>query len=301
MIGRFGIFLAALLIGGTASAQTKLAVGYGFASDFLPAIVAVDEGIFSKHGLDVTLSTVQNTSMAPALLTANTVQIVVETPPNLIIANTGGLDQIAIAGAARLTKQNQRIGLITRTGLIVTQPADLKGKRIGVPGINSVIDMGVKKWFLDHGVALDQATFTEVVPPQMGDLLKGNQLDAVGTFEPLLSRFVASGVATRSVDFLSEENPDVLGSFWAATRDWANANSATVVAFRTSLIEAQDLIAKDPDKAKAVETKFLHFAEGSLPTYKVEITPADFDFFVALSQKLGIIQQPLDTSKLIFK
>lgn len=301
MIGRFGIFAAALLVCGAASAQTKLAVGYGFSSDFLPALVAVDEGIFSKHGLDVTLSTVQNTSMAPALLTANSVQIVVETPPNIIIANTGGLDQVAIAGAARLTKQNQRIGLITRTGFTVTQATDLKGKRIGIPGINSVIDMALKKWVLDHGVALDQATFTEIVPTQMGDLLKGNQLDAVGIFEPLLSRIVASGVAARSVDFLSEENPDVLGSFWTSTRSWANANSTTVAALRTSLVEAQDLIAKNPDTAKAVETKYLHFAESSLPTYRVEITPADFEFFVALSQKLGVIQQPLDTSKLIFK
>ena len=293
--------MAALVIGGSASAQAKLAVGYGFASDFLPAMVAADTGIFSKHGLDVTLTTVQSTSMSPALLTSGAQQIVVETPSNIIVANAGGLDQVAIAGAARLTKQNQRVGLLTRVGFTVTQPADLKGKKIGIPEINSVIDMVLKKWFLDHGVALDQVSFSEVIAPQMGDMLKSGQLDAVAVFEPLLSRFVASGAGTRSVDLFSEENPDELGSFWATTRDWANANRATVAAFRASLVEAQDLIAKDPEKAKAVENKFLHFSEGSFPTFQVEMKPADFDFFVALSQKLGIIQQPLDTSKLIFK
>ena len=206
----------------------------------------MDEGIFSKHGLDVTLSTVQNTSMAPALLTANSVQIVVETPPNIIIANTGGLDQVAIAGAARLTKQNQRIGLITRTGFTVTQATDLKGKRIGIPGINSVIDMALKKWVLDHGVALDQATFTEIVPTQMGDLL---ERQPARRRRPSLSSLVEPDRRQRrcralAVDFLSEENPDVLGSFWTSTRSWANANSTTVAALRTSLVEAQDLIAK---------------------------------------------------------
>lgn len=301
MIRRVGLVLGALLLSVPALAQTKIAVGYGFASDFLPALVAQDEGIYARHGLEVTLSVVQSSSMAPAILNSGSLQIAINTPPNLILAVAGGLDQVAIAGAARLTKENQRIGLVTRPGLTVREAADLRGKKVGVPGINSVIDMFLKKWLLDHDVPLDQVTLNEVVAPQMGDMLKSGQLDAAAIFEPLLTRFVATGSAARSVDYFSQVNPDVVASFWAATRAWATANSQPVAAFRASLIEAQTYMGQNPGPTKEIENKYLHFTEAGFPTYKVDMTPADLDFFVAVSRQLGLIQQPIDTARLVFK
>lgn len=301
MIGRVGVLLVALSVCAQAQAQTKLAVGYGFSSDFLPGLVAQDEGVYAKHGLDVTFSVVQNTSMAPAILTSGTVQIVVQTPTNLVLADAGGLDQVVVAGAARVTKENQQVGLLTRPGFTVTKAADLKGKTLGTPGINSVIDLLLKKWLLDRHVLLNEVTFREVAAPQMGDVLKSGQVDAIAVFQPLLSRFVAAGDGTLSVDFVSEVRPNILGAFWTATRDWADGNRPTVAAFRASLADAEVLIAKDPEMARAVEQKYLHFAEQRFPTFDVNVTPSDMEFFVAMCRQLGLIPKSLDTSKLIFK
>lgn len=295
------VLLAALLFGQAASAQTQITIGYGLAGDFLPAFIAKDEGIFAKNGLDASMKVMQSSSLVPAVLASGGVQIGINTPPNLLLAVAGGLDQVAIAGAARLKSADPRIGLVTKPGLKVTKAADLEGKRVGVPGINSVIDLVLKKWLIDGKVPLARVTLIEAVAPRMGDMLKSDQLDAVAIFEPLLSRFVVSGAGAKSVDFFSEVNPDMLGSFWAATRHWASANPQAVAAFRRSLAEAQDLIARNPDKAKAIEAKYLHFAEPKLPNFDIAMRAGDLDYFIALCRELGILRQPLDASKLIFE
>lgn len=295
------VLLAALLLGQAAAAQTKITIGYGLAGDFLPAFIAKDEGIFAKNGLDASMKVMQSSSLVPAVLASGGVQIGINTPPNLLLAVAGGLDQVAIAGAARLKSTDPRIGLVTKPGLEVTKATDLEGKRVGVPGINSVIDLVLKKWLIDGKVPLARVTLVEAVAPRMGDMLKSDQLDAVAIFEPLLSRFVVSGAGMKSVDFFSEVNPDMLGSFWAATRQWASANPQAVTAFRRSLAEAQDFIARSPEAAKAVEVKYLHFAEPKLPSFDIAMRASDLDYFIGLCRELGVLRQPLDASKLIFE
>jgi NitT/TauT family transport system substrate-binding protein len=291
--------LLGVLLCGPVAAQTKIAVGYGLAADFLPAFIAKEEGIFAKNKLDVTLSVVQNSSLVAAALASGNMQIGINTAPNLILSAEGGLDQVAVAGAARLQQSNQRIALVTRPGLTVAKADDLRGKRVGIPGINSVIDLFLKKWLVDRGVQLNQLSLIEVPPPQMGDMLKNGQLDAVAIFEPLVSRIVSTGAGTRSLPFFSEVNPDVLGSFWAATRTWVEANRPAVAAFRASLAEAQAFIAQNPERARQIETKYLGFPGPRFPTFRLEMQPSDFDVFVRVGRELGVVRQNVDTSKLV--
>ena len=298
---RMLVLLAALFVYVPALAQTKVIVAYGLAADFLPAFVAKEEGIFAKNKLDVTMQVAQNSSLVPAMLASNSAQIGINTAPNLVLSAEGGLDQVAIAGAARLQKANPRISLITRPGFTVTKAEDLRGKKVGVPGINSVIDLFLKKWLVDHGVALNQLSLIESAPPQMGDNLKNGQLDAVAIFEPLASRFVSSGSGARSVDFFSEVNPDVVGSLWAAQRNWATANAAAVAAFRASLAEGMDFIAKNPERAHQIEAKYLGFPSPRFPTFRLELAPEDFDYFVKVGRELNVVRQNVDTSKLVVR
>ena len=86
----------------SSQALPKITVGLGPAVDFLPAFVARDKGIFEKHGIDVTLLIVPTPSVVPPMLVSQSVQIAYATPPNLLLADEGGLDLVAIEGAARL-------------------------------------------------------------------------------------------------------------------------------------------------------------------------------------------------------
>jgi NitT/TauT family transport system substrate-binding protein len=275
-------------------------IGLGPAVDFLPAFVARDKGIFAQHGLDVTLVIVPTPSVVPPMLVSDSVQISYATPPNLLLADEGGLDLVAIEGAARLVKSNAKISFVTRSGITVERAADLKGRKIGVPGFNSIIDMFLRKWLTTNNVPVAQVSIIESSMLQMGDLLKSGQVDAVTPIEPIRGRIVASGAGQRSIDFFSEVNPDVLGSFWMSTRDWATAHRAQVEAFRAAIADGIAYINDHPDDARAIEQKDMGFVDPTaMATFATKLDAKDFDFVAKLAQELGAMKQPIDAGKLI--
>lgn len=285
-----------------AAGQTPMPikVGLGPAVDFLPAFVARDQGIFAKHGLDATLLIVPTPSVVPPMLVSDSVQISYATPPNLLLANEGGLDLVAVEGAARLVKSNAKISFVTRSGVIIERAEDMKDRKVGVPGFNSIIDMFLRKWLLTHNVPVAQVGIVEAPMLQMGDLLKSGQIDAATPIEPIRGRIVASGAATRSLDFFSEVNPDVLGSFWMATRDWATAHRAQVEAFRASIADGIAFINEHPNEARAIEQKDMGFVDPTaMATFATKLSAKDFDFVAKLGLELGVMKQPIDAAKLI--
>jgi len=300
LIALFGglALLTATALPGRADPLTKINVSYSMTSDFLPALVAKDTGIFEKHGLDVTLSSLATTSLAPPALQAGSLQIASLSPPLLLLANDGGLDLVAVSNVAWLDKNDPHSSLITRTGLTVTKAQDLIGKRIGRPGINSAIDVLLKKWLLDRGIKLDQVTIVETPFNQMGDLLRAGQVDAVVALEPIMSRIIASGVGVKSVDFISEVNPRIAAAIFGATRDWANANRAHVHAFRDALTEAMAFMKSHPKETDEIQQKRLGFV-ATPADLALDLGPADFDFWIDALRQLKLLQQSADATKLI--
>lgn len=295
-----GLAVAAIAFSAPSRAATTLTIGYGTAGDFLPLLVAQDKGFLAQHGLDATLVSIPNGSMSPSAIESGSVQIAYTTPSILVLAVAGGLDQVAVAGAARLLASNPRSALVTRAGVTVTKPEDLIGKRVGVPGLNQALDLNIKKWMLDHGIALDRYTTVEAPLPQLGDMLKSGQIDAAPLVEPVLGRALAQGDGTKSVDVTSINNPDELGSIWEAKGDWANANRPAVAGFRAALDQAIAYIIANPEDAKTIEKKYLKFAEPTLPDFATKIAPADFQYWIDILTRLKLLPQPVEAAKIVF-
>jgi len=284
----------------TSQTATKFNLGVGVGSDFITAFVAKDEGFFEKHGLDVTVSTVVNSALMPAALVSGSVQIAILTGPNIVLANEGGLDLVGVAGIARIQKTNPRSNLVTRPELKISKPEDLKGKKIGVPGINSSLDLVLKKWLLDRGVKPSEVTEVEAPFAQMTDMLRGGQLDGALPVEPALSRVVDSGAAVKTFAVQSDVNPDFLASFWASTRDWATKNRGTVIAYRAALADAWEFIKTHPDEVNAIEKKHLGYIDPHGPSIALDLKPDDFAFWIDVCRQVGMLHQPMDPAKLIF-
>jgi NitT/TauT family transport system substrate-binding protein len=293
--------LLALAAPALAQAPTKIALGYGITSDYLPAFIAKDTGIFDRHGLDVTMSVLASSSLAPPALVGGSLQIAMATPPNLLLAYDGGLDLVAISGVARLTAANPRTSLVTRPGFVVTKAEDLRGRKVAVPGISSAMDLTLRKWLIDAHVPVSEVTIAEVPFQQMGDMLKGAQIDAAYEFEPVLSRILAAGTVTKSVDIMSLETPDTLGSTWASTRDWASTHRPAVEAYRAALVEAVDYIARNPADAHKIEAKYLGYSTPTLPDVSLAVTPDDFKFWAAVCEEVGVLHRPVEPANFIFK
>jgi NitT/TauT family transport system substrate-binding protein len=274
-----------------AAEMTKLAVSYSATADFAPAFIAKDAGIFAKHGLDVTLTNLATTSLSPPALMSGSLQIASNSPPLLLLANDGGMDLVAIAGVAAMDEKHPRSSLVTRSGFAATKAQDFIGKKIARPGINSAIDLVLKKWLVDHGVALNQVTLVETPFTQMGDMLKAGQIDAAFELEPLRSRIIDSGAGQKSVDIFSETKPHILASMYASSRSWAESHRDELKAFRASLKDAAAFQKDHPDEAREIQKKYVG-AASTPDALELELDPADFDFWIGVLHQLKLLQQP---------
>jgi len=292
--------LALALVPLAANAQTKVNIGYATASDFLPAFVAKEEGCFDRNKIDATMTRIPIANNIPAALVSSSLQIGMSTPTILLQAREGGLDLVGIAGATRMVKANPSMSLVMRKGVDVKTAADVKGKKIGVPGINSVADVMFKKWLKNSGVKLQEVTFIETPFPQMPDLLKSGTIDGVVAVEPIRSRIVGADIGYRiPEEFYVAVNPDSLLTLWSATGAWAKANPEVIKSFRACLAEGLAWIKANPEKARDVEKKYLGFTTPTYPTMALDLKADDFKFFAELTKEMGLTRKDIDIKTLV--
>jgi NitT/TauT family transport system substrate-binding protein len=300
--GLIGFILTSLFAGSQlAEAQTKISIGYTAAGDFLPAFVAFEKGYFAKRDIDASFTRVALASNIPAALMSKSIDIGTGTGPGLLQAAEGGLDLVAVSGAARQRSDNPTVSLLARKDLNIAAPADLKGKKIGVPGLNSVIDVVLRVWLEAKGVPVNQVTLIEASFPQMNDLLRGKTLDAVAVLEPFRSKIEQDGAAVKVADFFSEVHDNMIFGFWISTRIWADANPKAVKGFREALAEAIAYAKANPEDVKTIEAKYLGVKMPGFSSFDIEIRPADLDIYAKMGKDLGLLRENVNAANLIAK
>ena len=301
MLALMSALIAVVAVPSSAAAQTKkVTVGYATASDFLPAFIAKEKGCFAKRDLDVTLTRIPIVSNIPPALVAGSLQIGMSTATVLLQAVDGGIDLNVVAGATRMVKGNPTISLVVRKESQINNAADVKGKKIGVPGVNSVADVMFRKWLKNNGVNQNDVTFIETPFPQMNDLLRAGTVDGVLAAEPIRSRIVDAGTGSRiPEEYYVAVSPDTILAFWIATASWAKANPDIVAKFRECLAEGLAFIQSNAEEAKAIEKQYLNVNTPVYPTMTTAAKPEDFQFFVELAREFGLVRKNIDVKTLV--
>ncbi len=211
------VALSALLFttSAPAAAADSVNVAYVNANDFVPAFVAKDTGIFAKHNLDVTLKPQRIISQIPVALQAGAIDIGSVPPTVLLQSREGGVDLVAIAGASRQERKSPTISLVTNVATIRTAE-DLKGKKIGVPGLYGGLDVTLREWLRSKNVPTSSVTFVELPLTSLGEMLTRNQVDAVAVIEPVRSRILGQPGVTKIADYLADLRDDINLVFWGS-------------------------------------------------------------------------------------
>jgi NitT/TauT family transport system substrate-binding protein len=291
--------VAAVLLTAPALAQQKLSVGYIATADSMPTVVAKEKGIFDRHKLDVTLVRIPLASNVPAAVMSDSVNIGMGTGPMLLQTADGGLGLVGIAGVSQIGKDSSIVSLVMRTGVKVDNAADLRGKKIGVPGYNSMMHVVFQKWLLDKKVQASQVQMVEAIFPQMADLLKGGTLDGVIVLEPFRGRIVSSNIGYKVSDFPIEVQDPILAAYWMAKESWVKANAATVKAFRAAYQEAIEYAVKNQPEMRQMETKLLGAPSPLTPSYKGTLSAKDLEIYAKIGDELKMWRQKHDVNKLV--
>lgn len=256
-IGVIAASLALVLSAGAASAQHKIKIGCTATSDCVSAMVATDEGIFRKHGIEAEMVRIGINSNIPAAILSNSVQVGGPTTTVFLQAVDGGLPLVALAGASVMSaRTNPNVAVFVRNGLTIAKPQDFVGKKVGAPGLGAYLHVLFVKWLMDKGVDPNKVNFVEVTFPTMPDVMRSQAVDAVVSSEPTVTRMTNAGVGTVAFRYAAEldrKEPIIL---YAASRAWAEQNPQAVAAFRAAIIEGAVIANTDEEKAVAAVAKF---------------------------------------------
>jgi NitT/TauT family transport system substrate-binding protein len=268
-------------------------------------MVARDQGIFAKNGLDADVSLIAiNTTIPPAIV-SDSIQIGGPTATVFLQAVDGGLDLVAVEGASVMDPVSSGlVGAVARNGVAINDPKDFVGKKVGAPGIGAFLHVLFVKWLIEKGVDPKSVNFVEVTFPTQSDALKSGSVDAVLTAEPFITRMKNAGTGTvvaRYVQDLGRTEPIIS---YASTRAFAEQHPDVIKAFRASIEEAAKIVNSDRDKASESISKFtkmpIDLVRLSRPDIsQPELKGSDFAWWVETMKQQNLLQSTVDLNKLV--
>ena len=201
---------------------------------------------------------------------------------------------------------NGNITAFVRNGITIKEPKDFVGKKVGAPGLNAFLHVLFVKWLVEKGVDPKGVNFVEVTFPTMSDIIKSGGVDAVLTAEPLVTRMTNAGlgsVGARYAVELARTDPII---FYAASREWAEKNAATIKKFRDALAEAAEIVNNDREKASNSIAKFtkqpIELVKATPPNRSEPVLkPEQLGWWIEVMSSQKMLQSKLDTSKLVLK
>lgn len=265
--------MAALALGtlpGLATAQQPINANvavYTGALVTVPTYVAKDLGLYAKHGVNVSLIDFRAAPDATAALFSGAVDLMSNSPGNMMLVNSRGRDLVAIVDNYPAPVWSVVVGKDVATpNKAAGYPAlirDLKGKKIGVPAIGSDGHNFARRFFRDAGMNPEtDATFLAVgLGPDAVAAFKAGQLDAVMAIEPVQTALETLGgkvLLDLQADKTIPEFASWTSSVYHSTKAHADKNAEMMRRFQAAQEEAIAFV-RDPanaEKAAAVWSKY---------------------------------------------
>jgi NitT/TauT family transport system substrate-binding protein len=242
-IARWIALAAAVLIGGAAQAQTKVAIGISGWTGFAPLTLAKEAGLFKKHGLDVDIKKIPQKDRHLAIASGD-IQCAATTVETWVVWNANG---VATTQIFQLDKSYGADGMVVKPG--VAKISDLKGKTVAAsaPGTAPYFTLA---WMLKkNGLSVKDVKVVNLEPQAAANAMIANTdgIDAAMTYEPYLSAVRAKPEAGKIIA-TTLDYPMVMDTFGCTPKFLAD-NPKAAKALADGYFDAVALIKSDPKKS----------------------------------------------------
>lgn len=286
--------------------KIRLPMGYIPNIQFAPFYVAIQKGYFREAGIEVDLDYKFETD-GVALVGAGDLPFAIVSGEQVLLARAQGLPVVYVAA----WYQQYPVSVVAKSELGILIPQDLKGRKIGLPGLFGANYVGLRALLSEAKMSESDVTLDSIGFNQVELLAAGEQDVVVGytANEPIQLR--ARGIPVteiRVADYVQLASNGIL-----ASEKIISENPGLVRAFVGAFLKGLADSIRDPDEAfRLSETYIPNFAdldadvqkqvlETSIEEWKAErlgfSDPQAWENMQNVLLEAGLIGEPMDLNK----
>lgn len=242
-------------------------------------LIAKQKNYFQSNMLDVDIKEYQSGPPAVNALLAGEVDIAVA-------ADFVGVNNIFTHPELIILTQasKQRVfSVVARKDLGINNPADLKGRKIGVTK-KSAGEFFLGRFLAFNDIRDDDVTVLDLSPSDMIQQLRESTIDAVLTFDPNVYN-LQKELGSNGVVWPAQGGQDTSALVYS-TDAFIEAHPDAIQHYLQSLLQAENYMSQYPDEAK----QFIVDNLGYDPGY-VSYSFPNFDYGIGLSQSLVLTME----------
>ena len=283
--------------------HVRLPMAYIPDVQFAPFYVADDQGFFEKAGIELAFDYSYETD-GVALVGANELQFALVSGEQVLLARDKGVPIVYFLGWYR----DYPVGVVAKEEVGLEEPADLAGKKIGLPGLFGANYVGLRALMQVAGLEESDVTLDSIGFNQVESFVAG-QDDAYSIYianEPVQLRaqgydvdvlrvadyiqLVSNGLITNEITL--EENPDLVARMAEATLSGIRFTIAHPEdAFEISKKYVEGLEAADADVQREILNTSIELYQKDPLGYT---DPQAWENMQDVLLEMELISQPLD-------
>jgi ABC-type nitrate/sulfonate/bicarbonate transport system substrate-binding protein len=238
--------------------REKITIAYSTASNAILVYIAFAKGYFAEEGLDAVPQPHAFGKLALNAVIEGKADLatVADTPIVFAVMNGKKITTLAV-----IQTSNRDNAIVARKDRGIAKPADLKGKKIGVP-LGTSADFFLYSILLAHDVKRGQVTLVDMKPDKMAAALDQGKVDAVSTFNPTIKQLERQ-LGKHGIVFFGESLYTETFCI-AAMQEYARKNPEAVKKILRALLKAETFVQRHDREARVLVAEFIKLNKADL-------------------------------------